>query len=60
MGTTAENLLEQVLATQARLEAMVDELLAFTRATEKAVEPFLTGRGRTWLALLAKSRGART
>lgn len=46
-------------AQLAAVDAKLDEVLAFTAATSEAVAPFLTGKGAKWLALVAKSRGAR-
>lgn len=43
-----------------RIEAKLDEVLAFHAVVAEAAAPFLSGKGHKWLALVAKAKGGRT
>ena len=40
-----------------RIELKLDEVLAFRDVVLATAAPLLAGKGKTWLALLAKTRG---
>lgn len=48
---------EDVSVRLDRIEAKLDQVLAFCALATNAAGPFLGGKGRSWMALLAKSKG---
>lgn len=40
-----------------RIEAKLDQVIEFNDTIMAAVAPYLTGKGKVWLAMLAKARG---
>lgn len=57
MDQTNSGDLDTFRAQMDRIELKLDEVLAFRDAVMTAAAPFMTGKNKMWLALLAKSKG---